>query len=155
MLGVVRRRRNVTRRPVLTTAPGVSGPSAVRAVAGEPRGESGTAWRATTVRGRLRRSWSVTRTAVQHSLSGRHGASALRWALELKLWSKTLSCQSCGGGSRQRDRHCEAGGEPVCDCQCFGPIQEFESCGATPCPEWSPWSSWSSKFSSYQLAFEY
>ena len=46
------------------------------------------------------------------------------------LWSEWSECsKSCGGGVRQRDRHCQADGEPVCTCQCYGPIEEFESCG--------------------------
>ena len=45
---------------------------------------------------------------------------------------------------RQRDRHCQVDGEHVCDCKCYGPIEEFESCGTRQCPEWSEWSSWSS-----------
>ena len=61
------------------------------------------------------------------------------------LWSEWSECsKSCGGGVRQRDRHCQVDGEPVCTCQCYGPIEEFESCGGRQCPEWSPWSSWSS-----------
>ena len=145
---VERRRRNVTCRPVLTTAPGARGVSAVRPVTEEPRDECATVWRATVARARPRRSWSVTRTVVRPSPSGQSGVSVLRSGLgnnSNQEMSQLCYLQSCGGGSRQRERHCEAGGEPVCDCQCYGPIQEFESCATSLCPEWSPWSSWSSK----------
>ena len=59
-------------------------------------------------------------------------------------WSQWSECsQSCGGGVRSRERHCEADGEEVCTCQCFGPIEEFETCAGSVCPEWSEWSEWS------------
>ena len=43
---------------------------------------------------------------------------------------------------RSRERHCEADGEEVCTCQCFGPIEEFETCSTEICAEWSEWGEW-------------
>ena len=59
-------------------APGDPGASVARAVTEEPRDGCETVLPGTGVRGRLRRSWSVTRTAVRPSLSGHHGVSVLR-----------------------------------------------------------------------------
>ena len=44
---------------------------------------------------------------------------------------------------RSRDRYCQADGEEVCTCQCYGPIEEFETCAQSQCPQWTEWSEWS------------
>ena len=31
----------------------------------------------------------------------------------------------------------------MCTCQCYGPIEEFESCATLLCPEWTEWGGWS------------
>ena len=58
-------------------------------------------------------------------------------------WTPWSECsKSCGGGVRERERHCQAEGEPVCTCQCYGPIEELETCGVRECPKWSEWEEW-------------
>ncbi|NXX95340.1 HMCN1 protein, partial [Centropus bengalensis] len=61
-------------------------------------------------------------------------------------WSSWSACPvSCGGGSRQRTRHCSDPAPQFGGHKCEGNDVQIDFCNSEPCPihgSWSPWSSW-------------
>ncbi|XP_059334168.1 hemicentin-1 [Ammospiza nelsoni] len=61
-------------------------------------------------------------------------------------WSSWSSCSvSCGGGSRQRTRHCSDPAPQFGGHKCEGNDIQMDFCNSDPCPvhgNWGPWSSW-------------
>uniref|UniRef100_A0A8C9UEL9 Hemicentin 1 n=1 Tax=Serinus canaria TaxID=9135 RepID=A0A8C9UEL9_SERCA len=61
-------------------------------------------------------------------------------------WSSWSSCSvSCGGGSRQRTRHCSDPAPQFGGHKCEGSDIQMDFCNSDPCPvhgNWGPWSSW-------------
>ncbi|KAM4896067.1 hemicentin-1 [Sylvia borin] len=62
------------------------------------------------------------------------------------LWSSWSACSvSCGGGSRQRTRHCSDPAPQFGGHKCEGSDIQMDFCNSDPCPvhgNWGPWSSW-------------
>ncbi|NXY61032.1 HMCN1 protein, partial [Callaeas wilsoni] len=62
------------------------------------------------------------------------------------LWSSWSACSmSCGGGSRQRTRHCSDPAPQFGGHKCEGSDIQVDFCNSDPCPvhgNWGPWSSW-------------
>ncbi|NWV42606.1 HMCN1 protein, partial [Grantiella picta] len=62
------------------------------------------------------------------------------------LWSSWSACSvSCGGGSRQRTRHCSDPAPQFGGHKCEGSDIQTDFCNSDPCPvhgNWGPWSSW-------------
>ncbi|NXJ63832.1 HMCN1 protein, partial [Rostratula benghalensis] len=67
-----------------------------------------------------------------------------KWA----TWSSWSACTvSCGGGSRQRTRHCSDPAPQSGGRKCEGNDIQIDFCNSDPCPihgNWGPWSSWGS-----------
>ncbi|XP_014802303.1 PREDICTED: hemicentin-1 [Calidris pugnax] len=67
-----------------------------------------------------------------------------KWA----AWSSWSACTvSCGGGSRQRTRHCSDPAPQSGGRKCEGNDIQIDFCNSDPCPihgNWGPWSSWGS-----------
>ncbi|XP_027318206.1 hemicentin-1 isoform X4 [Anas platyrhynchos] len=65
-----------------------------------------------------------------------------KWA----TWSSWSACTvSCGGGSRQRSRHCSDPAPQFGGHKCEGSDIQIDFCNSDPCPihgNWGPWSSW-------------
>ncbi|XP_065505206.1 hemicentin-1 isoform X3 [Caloenas nicobarica] len=65
-----------------------------------------------------------------------------KWA----AWSSWSACAvSCGGGSRQRTRHCADPAPQFGGHECEGNDIQIDFCNSDPCPihgNWGPWSSW-------------
>ncbi|XP_042661906.1 hemicentin-1 isoform X1 [Tyto alba] len=65
-----------------------------------------------------------------------------KWA----TWSSWSACTvSCGGGSRQRTRHCSDPAPQFGGRKCEGNDIQIDFCNSDPCPihgNWGPWSSW-------------
>uniref|UniRef100_A0A8C3J6R6 Hemicentin-1 n=1 Tax=Calidris pygmaea TaxID=425635 RepID=A0A8C3J6R6_9CHAR len=65
-----------------------------------------------------------------------------KWA----TWSSWSACTvSCGGGSRQRTRHCSDPAPQSGGRKCEGNDIQIDFCNSDPCPihgNWGPWSSW-------------
>ncbi|XP_068547343.1 hemicentin-1 isoform X4 [Anas acuta] len=65
-----------------------------------------------------------------------------KWA----TWSSWSACTvSCGGGSRQRTRHCSDPAPQFGGHKCEGSDIQIDFCNSDPCPihgNWGPWSSW-------------
>ncbi|NXE93182.1 HMCN1 protein, partial [Menura novaehollandiae] len=61
-------------------------------------------------------------------------------------WSSWSACSvSCGGGSRQRTRHCSDPAPQFGGHKCEGSDMQMDFCNSDPCPvhgNWGPWSSW-------------
>uniref|UniRef100_A0A8C3TT96 Hemicentin-1 n=1 Tax=Catharus ustulatus TaxID=91951 RepID=A0A8C3TT96_CATUS len=61
-------------------------------------------------------------------------------------WSSWSACSmSCGGGSRQRTRHCSDPAPQFGGHKCEGTDTQMDFCNSDPCPvhgNWGPWSSW-------------
>uniref|UniRef100_A0A8C3DQA4 Hemicentin-1 n=1 Tax=Corvus moneduloides TaxID=1196302 RepID=A0A8C3DQA4_CORMO len=61
-------------------------------------------------------------------------------------WSSWSACSvSCGGGSRQRTRHCSDPAPQFGGRKCEGSDIQMDFCNSDPCPvhgNWGPWSSW-------------
>ncbi|NWT15620.1 HMCN1 protein, partial [Vireo altiloquus] len=61
-------------------------------------------------------------------------------------WSSWSACSvSCGGGSRQRTRHCSDPAPQFGGHKCEGSDIRMDFCNSDPCPvhgNWGPWSSW-------------
>ncbi|TRZ22552.1 hypothetical protein HGM15179_004536 [Zosterops borbonicus] len=61
-------------------------------------------------------------------------------------WSSWSACSvSCGGGSRQRTRHCSDPAPQFGGHKCEGSDIQMDFCNSDPCPvhgNWGPWSSW-------------
>ncbi|XP_066048296.1 hemicentin-1 [Chamaea fasciata] len=61
-------------------------------------------------------------------------------------WSSWSACSvSCGGGSRQRTRHCSDPVPQFGGHKCEGSDIQTDFCNSDPCPvhgNWGPWSSW-------------
>ncbi|XP_067156720.1 hemicentin-1 [Apteryx mantelli] len=65
-----------------------------------------------------------------------------KWA----AWTSWSACTvSCGGGSRQRTRHCSDPAPQFGGHKCEGNDIQIDFCNSDPCPihgNWGPWSSW-------------
>ncbi|NWU93884.1 HMCN1 protein, partial [Upupa epops] len=65
-----------------------------------------------------------------------------KWA----MWSSWSSCTvSCGGGNRQRMRHCSDPAPQFGGRKCEGNDIQIDFCNSDPCPvhgNWGPWGSW-------------
>ncbi|XP_010131672.1 PREDICTED: LOW QUALITY PROTEIN: hemicentin-1-like, partial [Buceros rhinoceros silvestris] len=74
--------------------------------------------------------------------SRRHCPVDGKWA----VWSSWSACTvSCGGGSRQRTRHCSDPAPQFGGHKCEGNDIQIDFCNSDPCPvhgNWGPWSSW-------------
>ncbi|XP_030135337.4 hemicentin-1 [Taeniopygia guttata] len=61
-------------------------------------------------------------------------------------WSSWSACSvSCGGGSRQRTRHCSDPAPQFGGHKCEGSDIQMDFCNSDPCPvhgNWGPWSGW-------------